>query len=216
MSEFNMVEQNQRDRLMLLQAAYEASNTSQGIFEEEGLRQKFEWSVQQMDNARDYLQSKDLLDKAGMDGFLKITARGIDEIEKAMGSPEQGTEHFPPNVTLHVQTMNVGNVGNVEGSQQNIVGSTNVTAVQNMQQGMTIEDFANLAREIRSFQQDLGLSPEDEEILEAELKTIEAQASSPKPKLKLLKEVAGTVRGILVKAAPGIVTAGVKVLLGLP
>ena len=148
-------------------------------------------------------------------GGIAITNFGINEVEAALTKPKQGTQHFPPNVTLHVQTMNVGNVGSVEGSQQNIIGSSDVVAMQNTQQGMTVKDFAQLAQEIRSFQQNLNLDLEDIDILEAELKTIEAQVKSPKPKLEWLKESANTVKDVLVRAAPGVVTASVKAMLGI-
>jgi hypothetical protein len=100
--------------------------------------------------------------------------------------------------------------GSVQGAQiqQGTSGSFQVSFAKQFDQTALNEFFSLLRKEMPS----LGLSSEIEQELDAEIKTAEAQARSPKPKNNVIRESLSSIRRIIEGAGAGI---GAQLLLQL-
>jgi hypothetical protein len=128
-------------------------------------------------------------------GFIQLTHLGLKEIEAAIAAPDMPTKHLSP--------INVMYIGQAIGSniQQGTSGSSQAITV-NTESITTIKEFlAKLSQSISA----LSLNEDDRTELEADVKTIQAQAQSPKPKAPIIREGLVSIRSILEKAAGSVI-----------
>jgi hypothetical protein len=139
-------------------------------------------------------------------GFLAITMDGIDEYEAAVSSPQEPTEHFPP------QTV-IGNYVHVEGSVsgQMQVGTTNST----QSTGVSVDELRALLDDVRALVDDPMLEPDESGELAADLTAVEAQLESPHPKNIILREGLSSARTVLEGVLARGAAAGAEQLPGL-
>ena len=113
------------------------------------------------------------------------------EVERVLSEKDKPTDYFP--------SYNLIYVGKAVNSQfmQDSPGATQVINVG-------LDKYAvlgDLLEKIKSSIDELSLESEAKAELKAEVMTVEAQLSSPKPKPKVINECIGTVRRILEGAA---------------
>jgi hypothetical protein len=202
------IAKRQADRLLVMKAIFDASEGSQDVYVSgPTLLETLGLSDQELGDACNYLEGKHLIKTTQtLWGHLtpfhiQITHWGIREMEQSLTTPEEPTEHFPPAVYI----INVG------GS---IIGSNIQSGSPGAQQELTLSDLDLSAvreflseYEARAAELDLP-SPAAEE-LAADIATIKAQLSSPKPKRHVLRESLTSVRTILE------VTSGTAAAVGL-
>lgn len=152
-----------------------------------------------------YLTQKLLVERVAQ-GFLAIRLEGVEEYEAAVSQPEQPTEHFPPVVIaenyLHVS-------GDISGQVQ--VGTTGSTQTM----GVSPDDLRTLVFHIRAIVEALMLEPDEAAEIEADLRTVEAQADSPKPKSGIVREALSSTRTVLEGVAAKEIASGAEHLPSL-
>lgn len=151
-----------------------------------------------------YFQGKELVEivpyrPMGVSFYLiKITTKGIDEVETTLSGEESPTEHFKPNIVI------VGS--NVVNSpiQQASSNSTNVFAGAS---DSRIIELRELIEKIKELLNESSLRHEQKNDLQAEIQTIQGQLSSTKPKTKIITESITSVKTILEGVSPTLAAA---------
>jgi len=186
-------------RFQFLYSLYNLSDLNEDkIFKTYKLGKKLGFSDNFTSTVRTYLNNKGLIrlwDDIGRD--ISISHDGIIEVEDALSKPDEPTEHFPP-------AKNVINIfQNIEGSQIQI-GSPSATQIQTSNKEL-IDKLKELLSFIESNSSQLKFSGDKEQEFQADVKTIEAQALSSKPKRNILKESLASMRTILESVAGQII-----------
>lgn len=148
-------------------------------------------------NASDYLKGEGLLEHVAMGGTIAITHYGVREVEAALSKPERESHYFPPVINiLNVQSMVGSQIQQgTQGSSQNIVSSTTTA---------DLREFVNL---FKSKFEEMSLNPSTQAEAEAEIRTIESQLDSPKPKIGIMRESLQSLRSILEGVASNAIAA---------
>jgi hypothetical protein len=187
------VEEWREKRLRFMYRLYDATGGSE-LADINGHELGYELglSSEETDRVIEYLRGEQLLAYPGLGG-IRITHRGVLEVEKSISNPKQETEHFPP-------AINVIHVGEMHGSQ--IQQGT----VQSQQYGQFLteaerEPLRELVNTLRAVLPEADLVEEDRRQAEAELATVEAQLSAPKPKRSFIRASLESVRDLLAPIA---------------
>ncbi|MDQ1317314.1 MAG: hypothetical protein QG588_966 [Candidatus Poribacteria bacterium] len=150
-----------------------------------------------------YLHAKSLIKNLELGGSdILITQLGIDEVDEVLSKPNEPTEHFPSNV------INIGQMIDSNIQQASPDASQTVTFC---------DDDCNKLKEmmilLREFiDEDNELESDKKSELIAEIGTIEAQMSSPKPKHKIMIESLHSIRNVI-EGATGSVLASKFLLM---
>ena len=136
---------------------------------------------------------------------MQITHAGVLEVEAALSEPQKPTEHFPA-------VYNILHVGTMSGSaiQQGTQHSSQAVSFQQNQVD-EVREFLNSLK--RDFPQ-LGLAPEQNADVEADIATVEAQLRSTRPKGTIIKESLHSIRNILEGATGSLLASGILAELG--
>ncbi|MFN1584607.1 hypothetical protein [Vibrio rotiferianus] len=138
-----------------------------------------------------YLESEDLVKVVvwlhGLPASVQLTHNGLKEIEDAVSFPDKPTEHFPPINILNVETMIGSNI------QQGTVQSSQCLKFNNS----SIADIAKFIEELKGSLNDLTLDKSTLQEMKAEIDTVDAQLTSPKPKVSILKECLSSIQRVL-------------------
>lgn len=99
----------------------------------------------------------------------------------------------------------INNIGSMQNSQlqQGTHGSTQILDINNSLEGLN--DFLSVLNDSSA---QLSLMREQQSELEAEIKTIQSQLESPKPKQSIISECLGSIRSILEGAAGNVTATG--------
>jgi hypothetical protein len=155
----------------------------------------------------DYLKGEGLIETLSTEHFTQvaITHKGRVEVEKALGNPDQSTDYFPPAARVinlsgtYIEGSYTGGSsigGDVINSQVQQAGPGSTQSIEIV----TEETHKELERYIpllRSKMSQLDL-PKDEKLeVEADIRTIEAQLSSPKPKASTTNAALQSIKRVL-------------------
>lgn len=140
-----------------------------------------------------YLIDNGLVTLETDDGWVRLTERGVAEIEHAEDFPNEPTEHFPTQVIQ--QNIFNAPVANVQGPQSH---------AQVYQNAGT--DISQVLREVEKIRQRIWQIPLEDSAQAAQLvEELEQHVQSPKPPLRsikaVLKELVETTRDIAVEVA---------------
>ena len=193
----NILEKRKENRFKFLHRLYELTDTNRlASVSMWDIGNEFDLEQQETHNITDYLEGEGLLEYAALGGWIEITHYGILEVEQALSSPQEPTEHFPPVVNIiHVQSMTHSQIqqGNIDSTQ-----TGKWTAAQTQE----LRDFlAHLEGKLDA----LSLAPDDEAEARVDVTTIKAQLESPRPHQVVIVEMLKSIRTILEKAAGSIV-----------
>ena len=104
-------------RFGFLKALYdESKGNSFNIVDMNQIGKSLSFTNENLDTVTKYLSDEGLLEYKTLDGGISITHYGIKEVEDALGSPKEATEHFPPIVNI----TNIGSMQNSNLQQGNI------------------------------------------------------------------------------------------------
>jgi hypothetical protein len=154
-----------------------------------------------------YLEGEHLIKAIGQLAFqVKLTHYGIREVEQAHSHPDEPTQHFAP--------INLVYAHNITNSpiQQGSPGATQSLTVIGQDHQQQLED---IVQQLRTSIDGMGLEVEDKAELEAEVRTLEAQVASPKPKKEIVHPSLQSARNILEGAASGVTAQGIIAGIGL-
>ena len=142
-----------------------------------------------------YLADRSLVEFVG-GGCVGLTAAGIDYVETAIVEPDVATEYFPPISVLQ----NVLHIGQVTHSQ---VQQGTVQSTQSGEWASSL-DLASVTAAITELRQAIVDLPAGVRgTADANLATIQAQVTSPRPSLTIIRESVGLLRDALTTAAAG-------------
>ncbi len=195
---FNMekvLKKKQKQRVDFLKKLYELSEGSVSnqvngalVGWQIGLRNGDEASLS--DTVR-YLESEGLTKvivwTSEMPASVQLTHNGLKEIEDAVSSPDKATEHFPPINILNVKTMIGSNI------QQGAVNSSQNLSFNNDSRG----DITKFIEELKDSLVELKLDDDSLQELNADINTVDAQLTSAKPKISILKESLFSIQRVL-------------------
>lgn len=147
-----------------------------------------------------YLEGEGLIKLTGMAGtVVSLTHLGVVEVEEARSRPDQPTDHFVPINLVYAETIIDSAI------QQGSPGATQSLTVLDKNGTQELEKFTRLLRqEIEK----LDLSASSRTELEADIQTLEAQATSPNPKKEIIKPGLQSIQRILEGTASGMVASG--------
>ncbi len=196
--------QKKTDRFRFLNALYERSGGKQLHFENMfELGESIGLDRDTSHNVADYLVGEHLAEHRGIGGVISITHHGIVEVERALSEPENQTPHFPP-------VINILNIQSMVGSQiqQGTHGSSQTQSTTTNE----LDAIKHLLDTLRTHLDGLSLPARDKDEVIAEIKTLEAQVGSTKPKSMIIRESLKTLRSIVEGVAS---TAAAGVILPL-
>jgi len=190
------IEEKRKKRLQFFHKVYEKTGGSEyktcnmwTIGEELGFSRDETHDIQR------YLTQETLIEPSGMGGSVKMSHYGIVEMEESLTKPKEATEHFPPSI-------NIINIGTMKNSliQQNTSNSTQVIIINENQ----IKEIKPILTAIEASLDKLDLSQDLRSDLDAELKTIQNQLKSSKPKRNIMSTCFQSIKDILIKAGAGV------------
>lgn len=155
-----------------------------------------------------YLEGESLIEPlwslgSGLPSAVRITHRGVREVEQALTNPNQPTQHFTPMVNItHIH-------GDVTGSQiqQGSPGaSQHGTFNFGPEQASQVAEFSRAAREALP---KLGLDPMTEARTVQDLDMLDREVTQPQPRIGIAREVAKSIREVLEGAAGSAVGSGI-------
>jgi hypothetical protein len=140
-----------------------------------------------------YLAEEGLLRFRSESGLLTITHGGITEVQDSLSSLGETSFHFAsPEVAATVQ----------DDVQQVPAPSVAATWISGFSVAQTAE-LREIIRLVRASMGGLNLQRQEEENMDADIRTIEAQLSSSRPRKTILVEALDSMRGILESATDG-------------
>ncbi len=151
-------------------------------------------------NVGRYLEQEGLIKAIGMGMFqIRLTHEGVREVEEARSKPDEPTEHFASFNFVYAESISNSNV------QQGSPGANQYLNVVGPEQVQRIEPVVQALRESID---DLGLEETDRAELEAEVRTLESQVASPKPKKAIIDSGLRSVQRILEGTATSAASSG--------
>jgi hypothetical protein len=205
------ITEKKRRRALLMADLYGLSDGLQlNVVSPDELAQRLGWTRNEADNVLEYLEKEGLVELTGYGPQVGITHAGVVEVEYALEHPGQSTEHFLPHSVVVVQ-------GGMYGGQIQ-AGTIASNQEQHLELSHRLDDVGEFARAIReALSEGLQLSDDDRAVVESELRTVEAQLSSPKPNLGALREALRSLRAITEGvAATGVFVGLVELARHLP
>jgi hypothetical protein len=193
------IEEIKKKRFDFLYALYDVTdaNTLDGMCRTWDIGEKLGFDSGDTEKIAKYLHDEGLIKILHKDRNIVITNSGIREVERAVSEPNKPTEHFPALNIIHVEKMDHSQITQASSGVTQVILSTE-------EDRRSIEEDLALLKE--SIHQ-LGLPPEQESDLRAEVGTIEAQMKSSKPKWVVIKGSFGSIKEILQAAAAVATTA---------
>jgi len=202
-----------RKRFEFLHHLYEQSKGDQyKLFTLSDLARDLHLDVKEAVLIAQYLEGEGLLHVAwtlggGSNSPISITHLGVIQIEAALSEPDKATQYFPPVVNIiHVQQMFGSQI------QQGTQGSTQTGTLSPSNLRGLIEAIQLVKDELSR----TNLSGDDRAEAEAEIKTLETQANSPRPKWTIIKESWTALLRIAESVGVPILVEIVKKQLALP
>jgi len=142
-----------------------------------------------------YLEGEGLIKYSTLGGGIRITHRGVVQIEKARSEPDKPTQYFP--------AVNIINVNNMVGSQIQ-QGNFNSTQTGTFE-GHNTNELIKFMEELKEKISQLNLDSKNTQEINAEIATIEAQSKSSRPKNNIIKESLRTIRNIIEGATGSVI-----------
>ncbi len=155
-----------------------------------------------------HLEDEGLIAATEEGGDVNLTHSGILEVEQAQSQPDEPTQHLAPmNVVYKINAHTITNSPIQQGSP----GATQSLTVIGEDHKQNLED---IVRSLRSSIDQLGLEDGDKAELEAEVQTLEAQVTSPKPKKEIVHPSLQSAKNILEGAASSVTAQGIIAGIG--
>jgi hypothetical protein len=132
---------------------------------------------------------------------IRLTHRGVVEMERSRSAPDKPTDHFPPMISvIHIAGDNIGSpiqAGSPGAHQAVSTGDLNLGKVR------------EIVAEFEARAPALELSEDDAAQLQADMATVKVQVNSPRPNHRTIREHLRSARAILENAAGGVGTVGI-------
>ena len=191
------IQETQRKRFHFLQKLYEVTQGSQDeVINLNEFNEVLGFSRDETYKIFNYLTEEGLTKSKYLGGFICITHQGIVAVEEALSKPNESTSFFP--------SLNYINIGTMVSSQ--IQQGTN-QSTQKLVNNFDKIDLVRLIEEIKKNLSDLKLDASLHSEVQADVTTIEAQISSPRPKNSIIRECLVSLRAIFEGIAGNVVAS---------
>jgi hypothetical protein len=150
----------------------------------------------------DYLEERRLIRYITMGPIVTITAHGIDYVEAALAELDRPTEHFQPINVLHIDQLVNSQI------QQGTVQSTQHAEWSGISGG----ELRSLLAELKPLF-DQPMSNEQNDDLNANFQTLEAQAKAPRPNKVIVREALSSLRSIAEKVGASLIAVKIAEML---
>lgn len=188
----NTIEETRKKRFQFLHRLYESTEGDESewrdlyeIGEELGFDIGLTVKIEQ------YLRGEGLINSTPICGTqdreIGISHQGIRAVEEALNKPDRPTYYFPPANFIYI-----GEIRNSQ-IQQGSPEATQVATFNETGYGELKEVIESLKESIDQ----LGIAQQQKSELQADIQTIEAQMSSPKPKTAIIADRLGSIERIL-------------------
>ena len=178
-------------RFQFLHEIYDLSNADiNRYYQSYKVGEKLGYSNKLTTQVIQYLEKEGLI-KFRTDAMttISITHEGIKEVEQALTNPNEATEHFSPakNIIINIKEMT--------DSQIQIESPYAIQSKTSNKE--LLKKLTDLNECIKKGIEKLELKDDEKQELEADVQTIDAQLSSPKPKMNILKTCVSSIRRIM-------------------
>lgn len=189
----------QRRRFQFLQRCHEASQGSlQKPLKAYEIGEELNLGSEATQTIVRYLHAKGLLKMMNSPGSIaRMTALGIDEVEKALRDPDKPTQYFPAINIIQIEQMTDSQI------QQASPAATQILFGDGKE-----EELAGLVESLKDSIGELGLNDQEKSDLQADILTIEAQTSKSKPNRAIITASLKSACRILEAAAGGALAVG--------
>lgn len=148
-----------------------------------------------------WLFDEGLLGDGSLGGGIRISHKGVQEIEAALSHPEQGTQYFPSTV------INIVNIGNMTNSQ---IQQGTTASTQSFKQALaSMDSIRDELEKLKSAVANLNLDDETKLEVEAQIATVEAQLKSKRPIRVIIEESAKSLRNLLEGTTASLIASGI-------
>lgn len=160
----------------------------------EGLADALSAAIEPVKRAVEYLCGVGLMQYVASGPTISIIWGGVREFEESLRSPDEPTPHLA--------AINILNIGSVVESQIQ-QGTTASSQHSEFLSGPEVEDIRRLVGDLEAAFRDIveSLSPSDRADAEAQIRTLEAQLASAKPRRGVLRGCVSALQGVAVGAA---------------
>ena len=195
----NNIEEKKKQRFQFLKRLYELSGGDKfKPFEMFEIGKELGFDKELTANLNQYLEGEMLIKYITFNNVITITHIGIVEVEEALSNPDEPTEHFP--------ALNIISVGQMVNSQIQQASPQSIQSIAIDQS--KINEIKQFLLDLKKSIDQLELINEQVTELQAEIKTMEAQISSSKPKSIILTESVKTMRNILESVVGSVIASG--------
>lgn len=130
---------------------------------------------------------------------IRITHKGVVELELAMSKPEHPTEHFPQN-SINFITYGTANIQ--QNSPYSRMQITNQSITISQQQ---LNELRQILADIIRLKKENTFANDEDDDLNKEIQIIQAETNSRKPKAERIKDALTTIKNVLEGAGAGTV-----------
>lgn len=134
---------------------------------------------------------------------VSITHTGLKEVEQALEKPESPTAHFPEGIK------NLVYIGGNVGHSNFMVESPN--SQQTLINENQSEDLQEIIKLLNEFVKDGALDSNQKEEIQTDIKTLELQISSKRPKVSIIKDCLFSAKSIL-EGIAGVTAAAMPIV----
>lgn len=205
------LEEKRAQRLQFMNELYDAVDGLEGDFVDMdkflgrlGFDFAREDDANKFQNIAKYLRGEGLIKTIDVESGavvlgVALTHEGVREVEEARGEPDKPTDHFAPVNVVYAGTMINSAI------QQGSPGATQSLTVVNQN---SLQDLKGFVRSLQGSIDQLDLEEDLQAELEADLRTLEGQTASPKPKKEVVRPVLQSIQRILEGAAGNVTASG--------
>lgn len=189
----NRIDELNAQRFALLHAVWEKTEgDTNEIVETVSIALSLGFDSQLLERIIDYLVAEYLLERPAFGPYVQLTHYGLKEVEEALATPSEPTDHFPSLVVAE----NYIQIGEMRDSQ---IQQGSPGASQSQQ--VDVEALRVLADTVRGAVRSAGLDDDDAAEALSDLDSLDAQLRSPRPKVSVLRESLGSLHRILTGSA---------------
>jgi DNA-binding transcriptional MocR family regulator len=182
------VAEHRRRRLEFVKRLYEETGgRTLTVVSVDELAAELGWSDAEASAVVEYLDAEGLIEHQ-MGNQASITHAGVVEVEEALENPTRATEHFPAVNVVLVQ-------GSVVGSQIQ-AGATGSEQYQEVRLLQDREGITQFLTELRNVLAAATVEEEDRAAANADIASVEAQLTSPRPNEAVVREGLRSLRSV--------------------
>ena len=203
----NLIEHKRAQRLRFMDELYDAVDGREGRLVDLGFLNKLDLDLTKEEDFEKFQSIAEFLKGEGLITTIhtkdrgaigiRLTHEGVREIEEARNRPNESTEHFAPVNIVYANSITNSPI------QQSSPGATQLLTVVDQS---SLQDLKVFVQSLQGSISQLDLEEDTQAELEADLRTLEGQVSSPKPKKEVVRPVLQSIQRIL-EGAAGNVTA---------